>query len=343
MENSMSRILIETTVRQTLKGLQDDPKRSIRNVVDMALHFSDGRFQSRFFRTAQTMLEHEDSAYYALVEDAANHIDPEHLVTFGMNLGYNSCTWGAQRIRTNEAKLGFNIPWTVLFLMEEPHCSRHLPQYDRAVSEGEELGIYSWILLSHGNFLELLPLIERHPDSAFFLFCRPEDISPAVLDEITPLRHLMLVVRWGDQADEACAMLRNARLPYSVYYPYSPDDLPFIRSGDLFCDTQQLHPLFTALAAKPDCPAEIQRQAHQAAEELRNGQNYKTVPWELCYDTRSLDEIISDDACYVLFDGQGQLIALDNPGCAPFGCLFEEGLTSLIRRAYPKSPPASSL
>ena len=81
MENSMSRILIETTVRQTLKGLQDDPKRSIRNVVDMALHFSDGRFQSRFFRTAQTMLEHEDSAYYALVEDAANHIDPEHLVT----------------------------------------------------------------------------------------------------------------------------------------------------------------------------------------------------------------------------------------------------------------------
>ena len=110
MENSMSRILIETTVRQTLKGLQDDPKRSIRNVVDMALHFSDGRFQSRFFRTAQTMLEHEDSAYYALVEDAANHIDPEHLVTFGMNLGYNSCTWGAQRIRTNEAQLGFNIP-----------------------------------------------------------------------------------------------------------------------------------------------------------------------------------------------------------------------------------------
>ena len=48
MENSMSRILIETTVRQTLKGLQDDPKRSIRNVVNMALHFSDGRFQSRF-------------------------------------------------------------------------------------------------------------------------------------------------------------------------------------------------------------------------------------------------------------------------------------------------------
>ena len=50
MENSISRILIETTVRQTLKGLKEDPKRSIRNLVDMALHFSEGRFQSRFFR-----------------------------------------------------------------------------------------------------------------------------------------------------------------------------------------------------------------------------------------------------------------------------------------------------
>lgn len=57
MENSLSRILIETTVRQTLKGLQENPKRSIRNVVDMALQFSEGRFQSRFFETAQELLK----------------------------------------------------------------------------------------------------------------------------------------------------------------------------------------------------------------------------------------------------------------------------------------------
>ena len=49
MEHNMSRILIETTVRQTLKGITENPKRSIRNLVDMALHFSEGRFQSRFF------------------------------------------------------------------------------------------------------------------------------------------------------------------------------------------------------------------------------------------------------------------------------------------------------
>lgn len=342
MESNLSRILIETTVWQTLKGLKENPKRSIRNLVDMALHFSEGRFQSRFFETAHTMLEHEDSAYYALVEDAANHIDTEHLVKFGMNLGYNSCTRGAQRIRMNEAQLGFNIPWTVLFHMEHPQCSDHLSQYDSAIEEGESLGIYCWMLLSQGNLLELLPLIEHHPDSAFFLFCQSEDVTAAVLDEIAPLKHLMLVVRWDDGADEACAMLRNAQLPYSVYYPYSHNDLPSILNGDLLCDTQQLHPLFTVLAAKPDCPADLRRLAHQAAVEARKGQTYQTVPWELSYDTRNLDEIISDDACCVFFDGQGQMFALDNPDRAPLGNLFEEGLTPLIQRAYPKPTPVPS-
>ena len=110
MENSLSRILIETTVRQTLKGLQENPKRSTRNLIDMALQFSEGRFQSHFFETAQTLLKNEDSAYYALVQDTASHIETEHMVKFGMNLGYNSCTWGAQQIRLNEIRLGFNIP-----------------------------------------------------------------------------------------------------------------------------------------------------------------------------------------------------------------------------------------
>lgn len=50
MENSLSRILIETTVRQTLKGLQENPKRSTRNLIDIALQFSEGRFQSHFLK-----------------------------------------------------------------------------------------------------------------------------------------------------------------------------------------------------------------------------------------------------------------------------------------------------
>lgn len=338
MENSMSRILIETMVRQTLRGFQEDPERSIRNSVDMALQFSKGRFQRRFFETARTWLKNEDSAYYGMVRDAANHIETEHLVKLGMNIGYNSCTWGSKCIRINEKRLGCKIPWTILFQMDSSQCSDHFSQYDSIINEGEQLGIYCWMLLPSSVPMDALFLpIERHPNSAFFLFCRPEDVTAAALDEIASLKHLMVAVRWDDKASETCAMLRNARLPYSVYYPYSQNDLQFILNEDLFCDTQQLHPLFTVLAAKPDCPTDVRRLVYQTAIKVRSAQHYQTLPWELFFDTQNLNEIISDDTSYAFFDAQGRLLDPDCPGQDSFGNLFEKGLTSLLRQAYPKA------
>lgn len=102
MENSMSRFITGSVVKRTLKDIKDNPERSIRNLVDMALQFSGGRFQQDFFTTAQTMLQNENSAYYRLVRDIVSHADTDRLYTFGMNLGYNGCTAGAQRIRENK-------------------------------------------------------------------------------------------------------------------------------------------------------------------------------------------------------------------------------------------------
>ena len=42
-------ILIETIVRKAIRDIRDSPKRNTRNLIDMALNFSEGRFQSRFF------------------------------------------------------------------------------------------------------------------------------------------------------------------------------------------------------------------------------------------------------------------------------------------------------
>lgn len=336
MENNLSRILIETTVRQTLKGLQEDPKRSVRNLVDMALQFSEGRFQNRFFGTAQTMLKNEGSAYYALVQDAASHIETEHLVTFGMNLGYNSCTWGAQQIRLNEKRLGFNIPWTVLLQIDQSMYGEHYAQYKAAIKDGERLGIYSWILVTHEDPAPLLPLVREHPDSAFFLLCEPESVTGEFLDAASQIRHLMMAVHYRSGAENACDMLRRAALPYAVYCPYSQRNVEKIVNGELFEKTQQLHPIFTVLVPEPDCPDSIRQVVYQAVMKVRNGQNYQTIPWELYYDTQNMDEVISDDACCVFLDSKGDLYTPDHQPTSAYGNLFEDGLPSIIEKAYPK-------
>lgn len=339
MENSLSRILIETTVRQTLKGLQEDPKRSTRNLVDMALQFSEGRFQNRFFETAQTMLKNEGSSYYALVQDATCHIETEHLVKFGMNLGYNSCTWGAQHIRLNEKQMGFNIPWTVLFQIDRCSYGEHRGQYNAAIAEGERLGIYAWMLFTREDPSPLLPLVRKHSDSAFFLFCEPESVTEAFLDTALQIKHLMLVVHFCGGTDRACAMLRQAELPYAVYYPYSQKNVEEIVNGTLFEKTQKLHPIFTVLVPEQGCLDSIRHVVYQSVLAVRNGQEYQTIPWELYYDTRNMDEIISDDACCVFLDSQGNLCVPDDLHASTDGNLFEGGLAALIKRAYPKTMP----
>lgn len=333
MEHSLSRILIETTVRQTLKGLQGDLKRSTRNLVDLGLQFSRGRGQSRFFTAVQEALRQENSPYYALVQDVAGHVDPEHLVTLGMNVGYNSCTLGVERIRGQEKQLGHHIPWAILLQLDPSADQARRAQYHRVMEEGEKLGIYTWGLMVQGDPLPLLPLLERHGDSACFLFCDPEYVTDAFVKAVEGMYHLMPVVRLGAGTGVACARLRRRKLPYSVYARYTSGDLRPIASGRWFHQAQQLHPIFTVLAAQPDCPVSVRRQVYQAVCTARWAQRYFTVPWELDWDTRGMDAAISPGGRGAAFDCQGVLRTLDgqrDPGC---GNLFEDGLAQVLAQA----------
>jgi len=334
MENSISRIIIETVVKNTLKGLKDDPERGIRNLVDMALHFSGGRFQKSFFMAAQTMLENESSPYYGLVRDLISYADTEHLLCFGMNLGYNSCTYGARQIRQNEKRLYHNIPWTVLFQMDNQSLA-HLAEYNAAISEGEQLGIYTWMLLAPTVSHQLPWLVAHHPDSAFFLFCEPGDVTDDFLESVAELKNVMLVLRYQEGQEDVYTRLRALGLFYSVYSPYSQDDMETILNGDLFTSVQQIRPVFAALLPQPDCPEQFRRLTYQTVKRARDENQFQLIPMELEQDSRKIDEIISDDACMVFFDPNGYLWERES-GPTPLN-LFKEGLEPILQSACPKT------
>lgn len=336
MEETMSRILVGTFVKRMLKEIRESPERNTRNLVDMALQFSRGRFQQHFFGAAQTMLQKEDSGYYALVRDTVAWADLDRLYTFGMNLGYNGCTAGAQRIRENEKRLGCNIPWTILLELDTEGLDRTGPRYHALIREGEALGVFVWTLLTGERPALVLPLVKKHPDSAFFLFCAPGDVTPAFLDGAAEFNNLMAAVRYGEGAADACAALRKKGLLCSVWYQYGQKDTEAILNGKLFDGAQQLSPIFTILLPEPDCPAPVQRLAHQAVEQARMEQTYRTALWEAQGDNRKVDTVISDDACAACFDRDGTIREWGRRlSCAPNN-LFESGLTDLLTAAFPK-------
>ena len=45
--NELRRAIIRSAVQKSIREIRQDPKRGIRKMVDLALHFSHGRFQRK--------------------------------------------------------------------------------------------------------------------------------------------------------------------------------------------------------------------------------------------------------------------------------------------------------
>lgn len=130
---------------QNLQDSRSSPRRLARNLVDISLNFAKGRFQKRFLSDAQEMLKNPESAYYELVSDQIANVDRKHMVTFGMNLGYNGCTVGAKRIREIEAEQNLNIPWSLSLLLDRERLLINPDSYCRIIEQGRKIGIYVYL------------------------------------------------------------------------------------------------------------------------------------------------------------------------------------------------------
>lgn len=336
METNMPRVLIETIVKKALKEINDSPERSVRNLVDMALNFSEGRFQSRFFETAQTMLKNESSPYYELIRDTVAYVDAEHFAGFGINVGYNGCTVGAKKIRAAEEAQGFNVPWSISLCIDTQQFPDRQERYHRVIEQGEALGVYVWLLFAKGAPRELLTLPARHADSAFVLFCAPQDITPPFLDAAAALHNIMLAIRLADSTPQACDLAREKGLLYSVYHCYGAEDTAAITGGALLRATEQLHPIFTILLSDSECSDAARQQVYAYVKQARNEQQFQTLPWEAALDGSFVDSIISQNACSLGFDEAGQMITLYEK--KPQDCfnLFHNDLPLILQRAFPK-------
>ena len=337
MEKSMSRMLVETVVKQALKTIRENPERGIRNLIDMALQFAVGRFQKHFFATAQTMLQNENSAYYALVRDTVAHTDTDRLFTFGMNVGYNSCTTGARMIRLNEDAWNCNIPWAIILELDAQTDEEKEMRYHELIREGEESGVYTWMIFSLTDPQAALSLAAKHADSAFCIFCSAEDLTEACLEEAAEFPHVMLVLRYDETVSGVCRALREKELLYSVWYPYGQKDTEIIINGDLFSDAQQVSPVFTVLVPEKSCPKEVRRLAYQETIRARAEQSYRTIVWDLQGDNCFIDTIISGDACTVCFDKQGAVHTWSGKyDCGPCN-LFTDTLADILMCVCAKS------
>ena len=343
MGEGTSRVLIETMVRKGIREIQEDPERSTRNLVDMAIHFSpEGRIERELFGSAQRMLTNEDSAYYTLVSDVVRHMDPERLLTFGMLVGYDGFTLGAREIRKTEAAEGFDIPWTLSMALDPAAFAARAADYHRVIAQARALGVCTFMLLEEGDALDALTLAAAHPDCAFVVFCAPSAVTQAMMQAMQPLFNVMPAVRMEPGAAAACAALRGAGYIYSVYLPYNAENAGAILSGEAVRSAVALHPLMTLLLPDGACTEATQRAVYQYVIAERERQRARTILWELYSDGLFIDGIISEEPCTAGFDCAGNLMTGFPRQIAQTDALAQGELKTVLRAALKRNKAKSS-
>lgn len=333
MTAKTSRIIIKTFVKTALKDADESPERCTRNLVDMALHFSKGRFQQEFFEMARAMLNNENSPYYPLIEDTLRHMDKEKLIEFGMNLGYNGCTQGAHIVRKIKRTENINVPW-LLFLNIDPSCEDLLSRYQAVFDQGKELGIYVYFLYTDKEPEKLLPLIKHNPDCAMILLCHSASVTEDFAVAAESLDNMLIGVDYDDSADAACLVLRDHRLLYSVYRRYREKESEEILSGSYARFAEELHCPFVAVLAEPDCSTSVRENVYKAIVGARVAQKYRTIPLDLLYDTERVGNIISPPSSVIGFKPDGTIYNLDTKGNPVSHNIFQESLRNILKESF---------
>ena len=336
MERDLTRTLVESTVRRTLKNIQESPERAIRNFIDLGLEFSNGRFQTRLMKITQEMLHNQNSAYYTLVKNLAASVDPEIITTFGVNLGYDGCTKGAKTIREMESKRHFNIPWSLSLLINADKLETEPDFYPSLLQQGVSLGIHTYLLFVLNHPEKVIPFLRERQDCAFILFLHGSQMKGSFLREMDGVHNAMISVYVDQDMPEACQALRDSRMLYAVHQRYTEADKEQILSGKWLTLVLPHRPTVAILRADPACSSETQEKIYDYIVSVRDGQQYPVLFMDTKQDILKIDRIISDGECLVGFNADGTTRTHEGNRCEDSCNIFHHSLEEILQAATPK-------
>jgi|GEM_PF-4800504 len=303
----MARHILHTTIKKSLRERNGSPKRTIRNLVELAENFSVGS-QLEFFRTVRSMLKSEACAYYSLWEALIRETDHDSLRTFGINVGYNGCAAASGILRAASRKHLCGIPsiLTIVYDGRKMDCGL----VDSIVRQGETLGIHTYIVSDRGgNPVPLSTVFTGHRDSGFVVLTDGNTLCPDTVSKLTLGKNVMLSVS-ADAAgfEESCERLKKQRVLYCVHTEYDENRADEILSGLWVGRIESLVGTFALLIPREGVSEIKAAMVGAFAYSCRMEQRYPLILIDYGLDLPNVNRIVSSRSCLAGFDADGQLI-----------------------------------
>lgn len=299
----LNRSLIEIVVSQGIREMRQDTKRGLRRLSDLRQYFAGKRFSQNIFIQIHEALKQEDSRYYQLLQNCLDHIDEEALKTFGINIGYNSWTYGVSKIRQSIQDGKKPVSWfcELFYNGKKDEPADGLKKLSETIKRKRQQGVYTYFLYPQQSFAEcpeLIFLLDRYPDCAFVWFFQETDLTNAQLKVLKKHKNCLYlfpaVKKDGTPDLEITGKMKAQKMLYSYYYIYDETE------GELEKLLEKLHPIMQ------DEPAVLIMKASRLVSEAYRLQyakaiwknrlipEYPTFLVELTEDCRRVNEMVAE-------------------------------------------------
>lgn len=314
--------IIEFAVKNGIRYIADNSKRGVRNLLDLGGYFASGRFQKSFYDIAHEILNNEDSFYYDKIEDLVKNTNLDTLANFGINLGYNSLTYGANIIREVEREFNYRIPWTIVFDFREK-SKNHLTKNEmlNVINIGKSYGIYCYIILMDNNdiLLDLCPIIRNNTDCAFSIVVNPKIITDKAILEMSMLTNLCFLIIINDLPEDELINSLNCLRKYKCLYGgcYFYDDKNFLNitlDSTLSNKLISIQANFVMMIRKPTCTEEIGKKIYDYIYQSRFNTFSPAFMIDFYGDLKRVGNIIFEipkEAHFIGIDSVGQISLFD--------------------------------
>lgn len=337
--NNITRAIIDATVDRSIREVDEDPNRSIRKLTDMGRHFASGRFLNQVYDVLQDLLRNEDSPYYTAIRNLLRNTALENMKGFGINIGYNSLTFGGKIIRDLTKKKPYSIPWCIVMRVDPSNpAGSSAEDLDHIVTQGNELGIYTYLVRCGGRMSSQNKLFEtfaRHNDSAFICLMPEGGLSgnqPELLRKC--INTLFLFPAGAKKTAGNLQTIKQQKTLFGLYDFYGDDTVSEWLTRNRAEEFMAWDNAFAILVPEENCSCSTMKKMGAFAKHLRTKPKYPFILFDQRNDVMEIDKIVKDDTdpVYLEFLDNGTVLTRND---TVIQCRHTFSLEQILAEALP--------
>ena len=201
------RKMFEAILDSVIKHSNSDRTKAIKQLVDLVKKTMYDIWGSATYEMFG-LSSKPDSKWMKYIDNLLNDVHPNIIKAKALNTAYEAGYRGFRIAQDMKKKHDINIPWIILvdptsacnlkctgcWSAEYGHLIQlSYEELDRIITEGEELGIYAWLMTGGEPLIrkaDILKLAEAHPYSSFHIFTNGTLIDDAFCEEVVRLGNI---------------------------------------------------------------------------------------------------------------------------------------------------------